>query len=398
MLSTLDPRSIIASGILLGVVFAAALWMARGALEREVRRSMGTWALAMLLHSIAWMLVLARGQLSDFWSIVVGNSLSVATYALFSHALRQLRRQSRIPRFAYAVTGITFLILLVLAYWVHWPQGRVPLLSGLVAAMLLIAGREALLRPLREYRLGLQLTGIVFFLGGLILIVRIPYILWMADTPNAPFANDPMQLVVYLYAALGPVVASFGYLLLCQEGTLRALRHTAATDPLTGLFNRRPFESMGRRMLAEAMRRQRPLTLIVIDVDHFKAINDQYGHALGDAVLRALAELLQRELRDSDLLGRMGGEEFAVLLPDTTHAFGLEVAERLRVAVVAMRVAALGVALDVRISLGVATIAAPDDRAGTIDDMFVDLLHRGDLAMYAAKRAGRNQVASAQET
>lgn len=392
-----DSKSIAASGILLGVIFAAALSMARGTMDREVRRSMSTWAIALLVHSVSWFLILKRGNLPDFWSIVVGNTLSVSVYALFSHALRQLRRQAHIPCFAYAVTGITFVSLLALVYWVKWPLGFVPVLSGLIAAMLFIAGREALLRPLREYRLGVQLTGIVFLFGGLILLLRIPYVLWTGAALPTPLSNDPMQIAVYLFAALGPVVASFGYLLLSQEATLQVLRHTAATDPLTGLFNRRAFEKMGRRMLAEALRRNRPLTLIVIDVDHFKSINDQYGHALGDAVLQALAALLQRELRDSDLLGRLGGEEFAVLLPETLHERGLEVAERLRVAVQGLSVAALGVALQVRISQGVATVDAHEVPAGTVEDLLVDLLHRADLALYAAKRAGRNRVASAQD-
>jgi len=159
----------------------------------------------------------------------------------------------------------------------------------------------------------------------------------------------------------------------------------ALTDALTGLASRRHFLAEAARELSRA-RRGHALSFLMLDVDHFKAINDTHGHAIGDRVLVELGRTLRAVLREADLAGRLGGEEFGVLLPDADAALARAVAERARAALAAARVPMDGAGpLGFTVSVGVATLEPGDDEAAT-------LIARADAALYDAKRAGRNCV------
>ncbi|TSE21063.1 putative diguanylate cyclase AdrA [Tepidimonas alkaliphilus] len=158
-------------------------------------------------------------------------------------------------------------------------------------------------------------------------------------------------------------------------------------DPLTGLPNRRAFEARAQQELDRACRTGEMALLLVVDLDHFKAINDQQGHAVGDAVLKEVARTLQRSVRPMDTVARLGGEEFAVLLPHVVPARAGKLAERVRLAVAEARVPLpQGGQLGVTASLGGA-LAAPWVRS-----TWQHWLERADRQLYAAKNAGRNRV------
>jgi len=161
----------------------------------------------------------------------------------------------------------------------------------------------------------------------------------------------------------------------------------ARVDFLTNLANRRAFYEEGERELQSLQGSNRPAAVVMLDIDHFKSVNDRYGHAAGDSVIRAVAELIRANLRASDIAGRLGGEEFALLLPDTAAATVLVAAERLRAATEALLVEQDGVRINFTLSIGVAVLA--DD--ATLDQWVA----RADAALYRAKQAGRNRVAVA---
>jgi len=174
------------------------------------------------------------------------------------------------------------------------------------------------------------------------------------------------------------------------------LQRLARVDGLTGVFNRRHFGEVIEACapLREASQpAPAPVTLVMVDVDHFKRCNDRFGHPAGDTVLREVARLLGAALRPSDILARYGGEEFAVILPATPQAEGLEIAERLRVAIGLHDFsAAVGQPIGpLTVSLGVATY--PEDATAS-----AGLVARADEALYAAKHGGRNQVRAAPAT
>ena len=163
------------------------------------------------------------------------------------------------------------------------------------------------------------------------------------------------------------------------------LRLMASTDSLTGALNRRHFMDLAEREQSRALRYQLPLSVLMMDIDLFKNINDTHGHAAGDRILKRLTEICRKTLREPDLVGRFGGEEFAVLLPQTDTQGALQVAERLRRAIAAARVTAGKKPIRFTVSIGV---ASAEPNRGNIEDA----LSRADKALYAAKADGRNCV------
>jgi diguanylate cyclase (GGDEF)-like protein len=158
------------------------------------------------------------------------------------------------------------------------------------------------------------------------------------------------------------------------------LSEQSLTDVLTNLKNRRAFDRLLANEYARGLRTRSPMALLMVDVDHFKAYNDQYGHLAGDQALQAVAAAIKSQSRAYDHVARYGGEEFAVILPDTQVADTRAVAERIRLAVQALQ----GLHRPVTVSVGAAMAAAKTDPA--------DLVHRADQALYHAKQAGRNRV------
>jgi diguanylate cyclase (GGDEF)-like protein len=172
-----------------------------------------------------------------------------------------------------------------------------------------------------------------------------------------------------------------------QNKQLHAL---ATRDALTGCLNRRAFFEQAEPLFALAAEHGRPLACIMADIDRFKSLNDRYGHALGDEVIKNVAAILGAGLRDGDLLGRYGGEEFCIVLPDSTLDQALRVADRLREQVEAQANAGLRIPdpLTATCSFGVALLERGDSNLG-------GLINRADQALYAAKHAGRNRVMAA---
>jgi diguanylate cyclase (GGDEF)-like protein len=168
------------------------------------------------------------------------------------------------------------------------------------------------------------------------------------------------------------------------------LRLLAGTDSLTGAMSRRAFKEDCTKHLALAKRHASPVSCVVFDIDHFKHINDTYGHAAGDKVLRQLVDHGGNLLRESDLFGRIGGEEFAILLPQTEETMATAVAEKLRLSLRELQFPGSQPPMKVTASFGVASLSPGDD----IDN----LLHKADQALYDAKRTGRNRTCRWQPT
>jgi diguanylate cyclase (GGDEF)-like protein len=170
-----------------------------------------------------------------------------------------------------------------------------------------------------------------------------------------------------------------------NEVLIEELESQASRDSLTGIVNRRYFLATAEKHLQAARQHANPLALMIIDLDHFKQINDRYGHLAGDEVLVAVVDACVHHLRSGDCLGRLGGEEFALLLPDAAWSEAMETAERLRQATEALAVPVGDNVVRPTVSIGVALLAAGD---GSLSG----LMHRADLAMYTAKMQGRNRV------
>jgi diguanylate cyclase (GGDEF)-like protein/PAS domain S-box-containing protein len=200
---------------------------------------------------------------------------------------------------------------------------------------------------------------------------------WLAWSTRALF--DPSGALLEFLSAGADI---------SERKTLESeLTRLAITDPLTGAFNRRYLVETGAREAERARRYGSPFSILVIDIDFFKNVNDSYGHSVGDATLQALTQLARKMLRGSDCFGRMGGEEFAVLLPQADLDRAHQMADRMRLALQRMEIATPKGPISITVSIGVAQLSGPETR-------FDETLIRADKALYVAKQTGRNKVVS----
>jgi len=183
----------------------------------------------------------------------------------------------------------------------------------------------------------------------------------------------------------GVLILMLLWLAVRQFRRSRKLHRMAMTDSLTGIANRRHIEELARRALAQARAQAEPLCVLAIDVDHFKAVNDAFGHAVGDQVLIRIAQACRQVMRRFDVLGRQGGEEFLVLLPDTQIDVALQIADRLRRKISSLVLS--NIAPDLRVTVSVGAAQADHEK----DDLD-ELIRRADVALYRAKDAGRDRV------
>ena len=225
---------------------------------------------------------------------------------------------------------------------------------------------------------------------------RMADIEWNREALQADFAEFDLAVLITLVLAISPVLAVFAVptVLLVRRFMMHAhLVAQARIDAKTGLLNVSTWEREAEAELSRAMRTRSPLALALVDIDHFKAVNDTHGHLVGDKVLRAVAEALTSQLRDYDRAGRFGGEEFVLLLAQTNETDACRIAERLRTHVAGMAVPVDvtpgSVCVRLTISVGVAAVDGGATRELT------DLLAAADSALYQAKQTGRNRIAMA---
>jgi len=200
-----------------------------------------------------------------------------------------------------------------------------------------------------------------------------------------------MQLAgISIYLTLNAFMP-LGYLWMATARLQNELEALSSTDSLTGALNRRAFEEKGNAEVDRSRRYHLPMSVVAMDVDRFKLLNDSRGHAAGDCVLVTIADVMRSLLRSTDHLGRYGGDEFVLLLPATGTEGARELAERLREQIDAVAVEFQGETIPVHASFGVATLEAkPMGEVAT--DSWEMLLHRADAALYRAKARGRNRV------
>lgn len=238
-------------------------------------------------------------------------------------------------------------------------------------------------RPASWQRVGLafEAIAVVQVLGAAYCVITAIYML--ATQGYIELQSGVRSTVITITVTYFFVLSLICVLLLTEKLREEVNRH-ATFDMLTGLLNRRAFTHLASAGLAQATHRGAPASLLLIDIDRFKLINDTYGHEVGDGVLRQVSERLHASLRADDILGRIGGEEFAVFLPCTSRAAAEQIAERVRLAVAGQPVLLDDLTLQPTLSIGVSV--------ATREDTLQSCLSRADKALYAAKHGGRNRV------
>nr|WP_321353403.1 GGDEF domain-containing protein [uncultured Methanoregula sp.] len=345
------------------------------------------WMLSFLSASVFCASLLVRDYVPEWVSVMLTQStIAAAAYLCFLGSRAYLGQAH--PPHGVAVAAIVAVMALAVYFTVVHPHMGIRFaLAGFVAGMYFLLTAHTLARggfhnvPVR------YLFAMVSGLHGIFLLVR-PLLFRLVAPGTVEDADAGMVALlsqfVVLEATLSLVLMAFGALMLTNEHITRELRHLAEVDPLTNVFNRRAFLTLLEKAISNAQRTQSGLPVLVIDLDHFKKINDTWGHQSGDEVLRHFVALANGCLRKEDVMGRLGGEEFAIFLPNASTEGSQAVAERLR-ALVAHHPAMTGCGpIALTVSIGVTQYGG-----GETSDL---VLQRADEAMYRAKEQGRNRV------
>lgn len=348
---------------------------------------LGWWTLGILCIALGFLAMFLRAA-PDLTALGVfaNNLLFVAGHLLlYVGGLRFFGRREFRPGLGgffagYILTDYYFVFVYNDILW------RGSLLYLTISALsLLIAGSLWKLRPRSRSASALLvaaasvLHSLVFFAGFVILLIFPPPV-------NSPAAPSPAQLLGMLDGLAISTLWTFGFILMVNQRLANELQDQATTDSLTGLKNRRYFVTMAQLEVKRSARRLAPLAMVLLDLDHFKSINDRHGHPLGDQALITFARRCQKNLREIDLLARFGGDEFAVLLPDTSQEQAGRVVERIRQTISEQPFDLNGTLVPVTLSVGLAWV--PAGNAVTFEELVV----RCDQALYHAKQAGRNRV------
>jgi diguanylate cyclase (GGDEF)-like protein len=369
----------------LTLVVGSSLAVAVSRYPDRLRQAMHIWIGGLLLQIPVFLMFGLLGALPGVPAVVMANALFAFAYAEMGRAVRVFAgHAARNTRFELALIG--GLIVVPIVFGFVWPDTRLRLILGapMLACLSLGVARSILVRDDGKLRAADYLTAGLFMLSALPMLLRagIELASYSFDVdPARGFARN----LFFLTGSGLPLVGTIGFLLMCNDRINEQLSRLAMLDPLTGVFNRRTFEERAQHVIAAAARDGRPLSLLAVDIDHFKDVNDEFGHAGGDEALRLVVALMRETLAEGQILSRIGGEEFAVLLPGADEDEARATAERLRRHLENSPVDVEGRELNLKISAGVATL-------GTGTETLAILLRAADRALYAAKRAGRNRV------
>jgi len=384
-----DLRSAIVYGAVVTLLVGGLLLLSWRSLPQGLRPALRWWLASLGLHALGAALLATR-DLAPLWlSLVLANSILGLALACMAIALRAF---SGLPQRQLAHLGLALMIALAALWFIDVQPDvhrRIMSLTFLLSLPMASAARAVFRRGGPQGEVA-RFTGMAFAFGAAVLLTRAASEwLWPAGhfVLMAPSAMN-IACVGTLLAL--PALATVGFVLMCTEHAQAELERSARLDYLTGIFNRRAIEELAGAAISSSRRHGTPLAILLLDVDHFKRVNDDHGHEAGDQALVEAVRRMRAILRAEDLIGRQGGEEFVVVMPDVDLADAQAAAERLRRAFAGdpMRVGAGSpgpIEAFVTVSIGVAAL-----RPG--DAFWSQLLRRADRAMYAAKAAGRNKV------
>jgi diguanylate cyclase (GGDEF)-like protein len=371
------------------VVLVAILQMAAIALMtswkgRRFERHTVLWAIALQLGAICCATLLLRGAISDFVSITLANAGVLLAMGIGWNGARAFngRRERWLPVLVapalWLLTMFDPTIAESLSYRIALSSMLSCVLSCALAWEIWAKGKDDLVWRAPFAAVPALHAVFLVFRAILALSVDLPDD-FLAGRSVASLGIGLLEPILMMFAAtiLG--------LRLSDERLKNLLKRAASVDGLTGLLNHGAFMDLARAQVDQARIDQRDITLLLFDLDRFKQLNDRFGHAAGDIALRTFSEVVRREIDEGQLVGRIGGEEFAALLIGCGAERGRNIAERIRADLAAQRIEHVGRSIAVTVSIGVMSVSGPDIE-------FERLMVAADEALYAAKRAGRDLV------
>lgn len=380
----MDPITAFVIATLMMLLNGAMLGLMHRDLPRILRPAAFSWRVGTLLVAGGCVLLAVQRALPPGFVLPLANAMMMLGLTGYWRALRQFDglpdRWSMLLPLLFGTLGVSWFVLVM-------PDlGKRVLFATMTWSWIFIASAIVLFRGLARDQARSRRALLGVFLG-LIAFMIARAASFLSATSAVADILDPrswMNMATPLVAAVLPVVGTTAFLLMCSERIRRHWEHAASTDALTGLANRRTLTRVGSERLQRALSEQHAFALAVIDVDHFKSINDRFGHDVGDIALRHVADTLAGNASPGTMPGRQGGEEFVVLI-DADPSQAEREAERLREAIRNAVFKAGDQMLAITVSIGVTAATAADRHLD-------DLLRRADQALYAAKTGGRDRV------
>ncbi|WP_151636557.1 GGDEF domain-containing protein [Noviherbaspirillum aerium] len=379
-MSELDPRSLIFVAGLLGLLCSAILFMLRRSFPPSIG-GLNEWSWGLSGMVIASALFGMTGAIPDLFCIVIANVMLVGGIMSFYAGFR---RFAGLPSHGRLLKMVLLLVTAHVVWFTylapHYPTRA--LLVTLTNTVLFFACTVLVYRTTGATLAG-RFTCLVFIGIGMVSAFRIGMLLLNFDTPTSVFGATPMQKIYLAALAFSVLAITLGAIMLANERLRAELEFIASHDQLSKAYARGAFIDMLARELGRSLHTGKPLALLMCDLDSFKSINDRFGHAVGDRVIIDFVQRAQEVLRNSDCLGRYGGEEFVIFLPDTSVRDAEAIARRL-----CNHIA--GSAHDPALPHYTVSIGLATAQEGTME---VDtLLSAADAALYCAKANGRNRV------
>ncbi len=381
----LDPRPMIALAGVMGLLMAVVFLSMRHSYPTGIR-GLREWALAPLASFASTMLFATRGVLPDVVTVVAANMMLFQSCVLYYAGSQLFLGHARATRLWSGMT----LAIGALLFWFSEIQPDYPVRLAVftlaISALFMAHARLYLRHGLPHF--GMRLMTGLLLLQSIVAALRFVSVLAGAAGTGLLEASWLQAGYIVTYSVTALLVSIAG-VLMATDRVRMEFESLATRDSLTGVLNRRALIALCEAEFARSLRGEAPMAVLMLDADHFKRINDGFGHQTGDEALRELAQRLQAPLPASARLGRYGGEEFLVVLPGTAPEAARAVAERLREGLAqpfgpGSRLAAVGIER-LTVSIGLAGFLGAAD---TLDAM----LARADAALYRAKAAGRNRV------
>ena len=359
------------------------LWAAQRSRLHYLDLGVWSWGSWTLLAGFA--MLSARLVLPVWISALFGNGLIALGIVFYNEAIHRHVLGRSLPRWMW--WGAPAVAWGLTAWMLAWPLALRTSAISLVFAVLLMPAIFLLLGPGWRGESSLRAVGVTLVAAAASLMLRSLHALTNPEEYLDLMQGSLGQGLTFLFSFISLIGAGFGFVLANFERIARRMEEVASTDGLTGCLNRMTADALLRHELERGRREGAPLAFVLLDLDHFKDVNDCHGHHAGDDALRAFAAEVRARLRASDVVGRWGGEEFGLVLPATDGAGARSLVEQIREAVATLRLCdGDGRDFTLTVSAGIA-VAEPGGQL-TADQLFM----RADRALYRAKDGGRNNV------
>lgn len=382
-MKSLDIRTMMVMVSILSLLFSGLLAFA--GMHSGTIRGMRYWALASLILSISMGLAIIQPIPTQSWSVVIGSASVFISAFLQLNGIKAFKEEN----FSWLIPGIAISAILIMniVFVIIYPNINARVITNSISYCIvtLICAHTLLIRIAAPLRTAYWFTGSIFLVLSLFSAIRGITFLFNPPGEFSLYGRFIINPVTFFIASFAQLCLTFGFVLMLNYRLASDLQALALTDILTGAKNRRSLEQEAEIFESLLARTGDHLAVMFLDVDHFKLLNDNYGHVMGDIVLKQLSTVAKTIIREYDCFARYGGEEFCILLPSTSESEALLIAERLRLAYAAAFQEVNNQPINSTISIGVAD-------SSQVGLTFAALSKAADQAMYHAKQAGRNRV------